>query len=125
MAGTSDWFGTDISIFAFSYLFKLNNEHNLLLSLIWETALSLTFMNVRKKYSERYINNKKVWAIAELTAITIWKQEFSEYDWSAVNVGYTELLPYEKQICKLYKTRKSFDNYIDSVVKTFKKVKIK
>ena len=124
MAGTSDWFGTDISIFAFSYLFKLNNEHNFLLSLVWETALSQTFIDIRKKYSERQISNKKVWAIAELTAVAIWKNEFSEYDWNGVNVGYSELLPHQDKITKLYKSRKNFDEFLDSAVKLFKNIKL-
>lgn len=125
MAGTSDWVGTNISIYAFCYLFKLNSEHNMRLCLVWETTLSQTFIAIRKKYSKQQISDKKVWAIAELTAVTIWKSEFSEYDWGNVNVGYAELAPYQNKVLKLYKQRKNFDSYLDSAVKLFKNITIK
>ena len=121
--GTSDWYGTNISINAFSYLMRYKENHTLL-SLVWETALSQTFIDIRKKYSERQISNKKVWAISELTAVAIWKNEFSKYDWNGVNVGYFELLPYQDKITKLYKSRKNFDEFLDSAVKLFKNIKL-
>jgi len=124
LAGISNWNDTNISINAFSYLNRYKENHALL-SLIWETALSQTFIDIRKKYSARQINDKKVWAISELTAIAIWKIEFYKYDWDGVNVGYPELIPYQDKISKLYKSRKNFDEYIDSAVKIFKTIKLK
>ena len=124
ITGMSDWYTNKICINAFSYLQRFKARH-MLLSLIWETALSLTFIDIRKKYSQKQISDKKVWAISELTAMAIWKSEFSEYDWHGVNVGYSELLPYQDKISKLYQSRKNFAEFLDSAVKLFKTIKIK
>ncbi|MCQ2581406.1 MAG: hypothetical protein MJ170_00285 [Alphaproteobacteria bacterium] len=123
IAGMSDWYGTDISIYAFDYVSKWK-ENNMLLSLIWETALSQTFIDIRKKYTKKQICDKKVWAISELTAIAIWKKYFSEYDWNSVNVGYPELIKHQTKISKLYETGNGFDTYLDNAVKLFKQIKL-
>lgn len=121
--GISNWSGTDISINAFKYLQRFKSGH-MILDIIWESMLSQTFIDIRKKYSKKDINDLNVWGISELTAtIGIYQNDISPT--SIWDIGYMELVPYQDTIRKLYKNRKSFEDYLDKVVEYFKKNPLK
>jgi len=117
VGGISNWSGTDISIDAFRYLYPFKSGHMVML-IIWESMLSQTFMDVRKKWSSKEINDKNVWGLSELTAVAgIYQTDFyPQADWI---IGYPELAPFHNTIKKLYAERKSFADYLEKAVKFF------
>ncbi|HNY25032.1 MAG TPA: hypothetical protein PKJ33_00580 [Alphaproteobacteria bacterium] len=117
--GISNWSGTNISINAFEYLQRFKTGH-MIRDIIWESMLSQTFIDIRKKHSKKVINDFNVWGISELTAtIGIYQTDISPT--SVWDIGYKELVLYQNKIRELYRNRKNFEDYLDKVVEYFKK----
>ncbi|MDR2902739.1 MAG: hypothetical protein LBU87_06530 [Lactobacillales bacterium] len=119
--GTSNWYGTDISINAFSYLFPNKNWHAC--SVLWEMVLSLTFMAVRRLFPASELPDEQVWGIAELTAIAFIQVDFEKgSDWT---ISYKELEPHRRKVRRIYQRRKNWDDYLHQVIRYFKQHPLK
>lgn len=121
LGGISDWHGTSISIYAFEYLQPFKDGHEIQ-TLVWESMLSQTFQDVRKKYGANEIDDHNVWGISELTAVSIYQTDFYTSDWA---IGYPVLKPHQRAIKKLYQNRKNWQSYLDKAVKYFQKKPLK
>jgi hypothetical protein len=115
LQGISNWTDPNISISAFGYLrpFKYGE---MVVELIWESMLSQTFVDVRKKWTIDAINDKNVWALSELAAVSIYQTDFCKSDWA---IGYPELEPFRQTIKKIYAGRKNFADFLAQGVKFF------
>jgi len=123
-SGFSNWHDPDITCYAFEYLRPYKTGH-MILTLVWESMLSQTFIDIRKKHPESDIDDYNTWGISELTAVVgVYQTDISPQsgDW---DIGYSELVPYQKKIRELYRNRKNFDDYLEKAVKYFKKNPLK
>lgn len=108
-SGTSDWFGTNISIHAFDY--KLNSSA-WYATLLWETILALTFHQIRSKYPKEDLPDNIVWAISEMTSCAIINCDFPVI-WK---MGYTQLFPHQENIMTLYKSKQNFSDFLEKMI---------
>ncbi|MBQ4471774.1 MAG: hypothetical protein II942_00795 [Alphaproteobacteria bacterium] len=111
--GISDWEGTNIAINAFQYLNKNMAWHAIL---IWETILALTFQRIRKKYPEKIYSDEIVWAVSEMTSCAIINTDFNVC-W---NIGYRSLAPHQDKVLEIYKNRKNFSEFLETMLDYFK-----
>ncbi len=111
-SGTSDWVGTNISIQAFEYK---NNPSAWYFSVLWETILAITFQKIRQKYTPEQFSDSLVWAVSEMTSCAIINTEFPVI-W---NIGYAQLFPHQQKVIQLYQQRRSFHQFIESVLQYF------
>jgi hypothetical protein len=119
LGGMSDWYGTDISINAFEYLGRFKSGH-MIQALVWESMLSQIFQDIRRRWNAEEIDDKKVWGVSELGAVSIYQTDFFKSDWP---IGYRELEPYRAAVKKLYASRESFRGFLEKSTELFRGAK--
>ena len=110
--GISDWEGTNVAINAFEYL---NGNPVWYSTLIWETILALTFVRIRKKYSNKIYPDETVWAVSEMTSCAIINTDF-KVNWK---IGYRQLAPHQDKVLQIYHDRKDFSCFLKEMLTYF------
>lgn len=106
IAGTSDWYGTDICVNAYGPKCSRENAH--LYGLLYEIILSQIFMRVRQRHSAETLDDWGVWEIAEVGAFTLLHQEFDLF--GAFEKTYYDAVDAKRERAqKLYQSTKNLD----------------
>ncbi len=116
--GTSDWYGTDISIKAFEYKYNPSVWYS---TILWETILAMTFQKIRQKYPSEKFSDNVLWMVSEMTSCAIINSEFPIV-W---RIGYPQLLPHQEQVIQFYKNKKTFSDFLEKLLGYFSSLDIK
>lgn len=113
IAGTSDWYGTDICVNAYGPKCSRENAH--LYGLLYEIILSQIFMRVRQRHSAETLDDWGVWEIAEVGAFTLLHQEFDLF--GAFEKTYYDAVDAKRERAqKLYQSTKNLDAFLERLI---------
>lgn len=116
VAGTSDWFGNNICTNAYSNEWSGDNSH--VYYLLYETILSHIFKKVRKIRHD--LDDLQIWAVSESTAFVVLHNEFNLFESENIT-GYKEVDSYIDEVKFLYKNSKNINEFIEEIIKLYKK----
>jgi hypothetical protein len=123
--GLTDWYGNTI---AAKYNHTMLSKKRIVAH---ELALSHIFHIVRKYYTKQDIDDWKVWAFSEISAVFVlnhhdlieyWPQFSSNATYFSQS-NYPQLVPLETELKELFEKRENFKDYLDQSVKALKAFK--
>jgi len=113
IAGTSDWYGTDICVNAYGPKLKNKNIH--VYGLLYEVILSQIFRQVRQKVSSERLGDWAVWEIAEIGAFTVLHQAFDLFD--AFEKTYYEAVDQKLPAAqRQYRSAQNLDAFLEYLI---------
>lgn len=116
--GLSDWYGSKIAA-----RYDLAPELKLRI-VAHELILSHVFQLVRARYSREQLDDRRLWAFSEISAVFILSEPSLSPLWPKQPLpgkyfgrsNYPQLVPLEAELFQLYSARHGFDDYIDRSV---------
>ena len=123
--GLSDWYGNTI---AAKYNLKMQSKKRIVAH---EVALSHIFHIVRKYYTKQEIDDWKVWAFSEISAVFVLDQDNLRKYWPQFSSSasyfsqsnYPQLAPLETKLKELFERRVDFKDYLNQSMKILKSLK--